>query len=231
MTINTVRHHEVFDSSKYSNMGVVVVGGGAIGSRVIENLASTGLTNLTLIDPDKVESHNLANQLYLREDIGVPKVVAAKRWCYAKLGEDSAEQMRFIEGWVDEHSLGWFTDATIVVSCVDTFKARAIVMQMAQDSWASLFIEAGMATQHINVFMVDPDNSIDVKAWEETLGDDDDPSYETSACGESLSVGVTAQVAGAVIAWQVMNYMKTGYMEKKIRVDTTPFMIGRHSQR
>ena len=224
--INTLRHSEVFNAHEH-NERIVIVGAGAIGSRVFENLVSTGLTNITLVDFDKVESHNLANQLYVREDIGNLKVLAANRWCVAKCGQDVADSIRFINGKVDEHAIAWFTNAKIVISCVDTFDARRVMSHMASKSWSDMFIDTRMATGHCDMYMVNPDNPSDVKRWTDTLGDDDDPSYETSACGESLSVGVTAQTIGAVTSWSVMNYLKTGFIDKHIRVDTAPWLVSR----
>lgn len=53
-----------------------ILGCGATGSTVAENLVRFGLTNLTLYDFDTVEPHNIANQMFRSIDIGKPKVEA-----------------------------------------------------------------------------------------------------------------------------------------------------------
>lgn len=229
--INTTRHNEVFDAHKYHDKEIIVVGQGAIGSRVSENLVCAGLTNLTLVDFDIVEDHNIANQLFTRDAIGQKKTEAMYYWVYHKCGKDTADKINFLDKKLDSDSQPDVDDASIIISCVDTFDARRMLMGLAKDVWADMFVEGGMATGHGSVFMVDPSNPSAVRDWESTLGDDDDPSYEVSACGTGLSVGVTATMIAAVMSWNVMNYLKTEYVEPKLRIDTAPWMVGRIDQR
>ncbi len=227
MTINTLRHREIFDADEYADKPIVVVGAGAIGSRVAENLVSTGLTSLTFIDFDVVESHNLANQLYTRRDIGMPKIEALKRWAIDKCGQDAVDRMTFINGKVDRHTTGWFEGAHVVISCVDSFSGRREVMERAKAGWADMFIDTRMATGHCVQHMVRVDDNTAVEAWQATLGEDGGEQYERSACGSSLTVGATAQTIGAITAWSVMNYLRTQYVEPILRADTGPWMINR----
>ena len=53
-----------------------IIGCGAIGSTVAENLVRFGLTNITLYDFDTVERHNIANQMFKETDIGKLKTEA-----------------------------------------------------------------------------------------------------------------------------------------------------------
>ena len=53
-----------------------IIGCGAVGSTVAENLVRFGLTNITLYDFDTVEAHNIANQMFRTIDIGKPKTQA-----------------------------------------------------------------------------------------------------------------------------------------------------------
>ncbi|MGW7469469.1 ThiF family adenylyltransferase [Streptomyces xantholiticus] len=59
---------------------VAVVGAGGIGAPVAQQLVASGVRRLDLVDPDRVETHNLNRQhLYVLEDVGTPKVTAAAR--------------------------------------------------------------------------------------------------------------------------------------------------------
>ena len=223
--INTLHHQEIFDAAAYADKQIVIVGLGAIGSRVFEALASTGLTNITCIDFDVVESHNLANQLFLKSDIGRSKVLACATWAKEK-GCHTAN-MHFINGEVKPDCIGWLEEASVVICCVDTFKARKTVQELATAAHAQVFIEAGMATGHCSTFMLNPLNKSSVREWTATLGDDDDPNYEVSACGSGLTVGPTATISGNIIAWNTMNWLKTGYIESKLRMGMSPFMVSR----
>ncbi len=58
-----------------SNVHFGVVGAGSVGSVICETLARIGIQNMTVIDPDRVEPHNLDRLLYAtKDDIGRRKV-------------------------------------------------------------------------------------------------------------------------------------------------------------
>ena len=55
---------------------VLVAGAGSVGSRIAEDLVRSGVERFTLIDPDVVSLPNMARSVYVRTDIGTPKVYA-----------------------------------------------------------------------------------------------------------------------------------------------------------
>lgn len=61
---------------KLRSTKVAVLGCGAVGSWTAVQLAHSGFQNFTIIDGDIVEESNLNRSLFLREDIGLPKVHA-----------------------------------------------------------------------------------------------------------------------------------------------------------
>lgn len=68
---------------KHQIKGLIhVVGVGATGSRVVENLVRLNLASkIVVYDFDVVEEKNLNNQVYLRQHIGMPKVEALQDFC------------------------------------------------------------------------------------------------------------------------------------------------------
>ncbi len=59
---------------------VTVLGAGAAGSLLVEALARAGLRELTVVDPDRLELHNLPRMALVREEhLGLPKVTALAR--------------------------------------------------------------------------------------------------------------------------------------------------------
>lgn len=63
---------------------ILIIGAGGIGCPAIQYLAAAGIGALTIIDDDVVSLSNLQRQiLFTTDDIGKPKVEAAKRAAYA----------------------------------------------------------------------------------------------------------------------------------------------------
>lgn len=73
--MNTNKVLEFFDAHTIQGH-VHIIGCGAVGSHTAERLTRLGVTNLHLWDFDKVEPHNITNQMYVEDDIGTPKVIA-----------------------------------------------------------------------------------------------------------------------------------------------------------
>ena len=49
---------------------VHIIGCGSVGSTVAENLSRFGVKDIVLYDFDKVEAHNIVNQMFTQADIG-----------------------------------------------------------------------------------------------------------------------------------------------------------------
>ena len=73
--MDLVRSYEFFQPEKLTER-VHIIGCGAVGSTLAEMLTRFGITKITLWDFDKVEPHNIANQLFFSDQIGKPKVEA-----------------------------------------------------------------------------------------------------------------------------------------------------------
>jgi len=58
---------------------VFLVGAGSVGSVLAEVLVRSGVTRLTVCDPDDVDAGNLSRTIYEAQDVGSPKVTALKR--------------------------------------------------------------------------------------------------------------------------------------------------------
>ncbi|MCY4263262.1 MAG: ThiF family adenylyltransferase, partial [Gammaproteobacteria bacterium] len=67
--------------NKIARLRICIVGVGSVGSMIAESLARMGIQQLVLVDPDKIEEHNLDRLLYANaSEVGQYKVeVAARR--------------------------------------------------------------------------------------------------------------------------------------------------------
>ena len=69
---------EYFNASEACKASIHIIGCGAIGSHVAEQLTRLGCNNIHLWDFDKVEPKNITNQMFLDSDIGKEKVDAVE---------------------------------------------------------------------------------------------------------------------------------------------------------
>ena len=72
-----VRQQELVPKDRLGQLGVSVIGVGAIGRQVALQLAAAGVRRLKLVDFDMVKWTNVTTQGFLAADVGRPKVDAA----------------------------------------------------------------------------------------------------------------------------------------------------------
>tara|TARA_B110000116_G_scaffold271008_1_gene290555 strand:+ start:10233 stop:10913 length:681 start_codon:yes stop_codon:yes gene_type:complete len=200
--ISTIRHDSIFDKNTF-NTPVHIIGAGATGSRVFAALVELGLTNITVHDFDDIEPHNLANQAYQHDDIGMPKVMGCARLYQDKTGENVPTGMELL----NERVTGDTKLSGVVFLLTDTMSSRKEIFEGAllNNIDVEFLIETRMASSYGNVYAIDPCNEAQSAKWLETLSEDDDPS-ETSACGASISVGPTASIIANMAVWQFINF-------------------------
>lgn len=96
-----------------------VIGCGSIGSNVAELLARYGIKHIWLWDFDKVEPHNIANQLFTEEDIGEYKTKALKN-ILVKINPELKKTVKIKGKWEPNNILNDY-----VFLCVDNVEVRA----------------------------------------------------------------------------------------------------------
>jgi PRTRC genetic system ThiF family protein len=119
----------VFDPHLYEP-GIIIVGVGGTGANVARSVAriaydmkqrSMTVPEICLIDPDKVEEHNVGRQLFGPQDVGRNKAeVVAMRLNYT-LGLT----IGFVPTGVDKQCLRG--NSRIIISCVDNHEARQVI--------------------------------------------------------------------------------------------------------
>lgn len=91
--MNLVKHMEFFDPTTVRD-SVHVIGVGAIGSIVVEQLVRLGFENIHIYDFDTVTDYNVTNQLYRTIDIGEKKTTALIDMCKAINPENQNHRTR-----------------------------------------------------------------------------------------------------------------------------------------
>jgi len=152
-----------------------LVGCGGIGSFAALALAKLGCAHLSLYDDDRVEDHNVPNQLFRLGDVGRPKVEALAEILLAFTGARPRAFQRRLEG---ERLQG------IVVSGVDRMLTRKTLWQKSVRHRAGipLYLDGRLGAEICRLYAIRPADPDDVRCYERSLYDD----------GEALPLPCTA---------------------------------------
>jgi hypothetical protein len=127
---NILRHEIAFRGEatleKRAKSLIVVCGAGALGSNLINSLLRQHFPNIRVIDNDKVESHNIANQIYGKADVGAAKARACANRMFRDLGyKIEAVHKELIHGNAKKLLKG----AALVLDTFDNFESRGTVKE------------------------------------------------------------------------------------------------------
>lgn len=112
---------------------VLIIGVGGVGQHVSTYLVTNGVTNLTIVDFDKVELSNLNRQILLSElDLGKLKVDVVKS---ALLSRNSEAHIKPINLKVDESNIDELVKGyDLVIDAVDNWKSKLIIAKACKDN-------------------------------------------------------------------------------------------------
>jgi molybdopterin/thiamine biosynthesis adenylyltransferase len=125
---------------------MAVVGVGAVGSRVAEHLALAGVKTLTLVDHDKMTSHNLGRHVLSRDWIGVKKATALAHCLEQRMPGITINQVaEYAHNWLSVSVVAQLD--VIVLATGDPAMERAMMRRAWRENWpckiVSTFVEAG----------------------------------------------------------------------------------------
>ena len=104
---------------------ITVCGVGAIGSNLVENLSRQGFGNFRAIDFDRVEEHNINNQIFTSTNIGQYKSAAVEdRVLDINRGNVDAVWKKLDKDNIKKYLKGTY----LVVDCFDNIASRRLVM-------------------------------------------------------------------------------------------------------
>lgn len=200
MTINPLRHLSVFSPNDFGSERIDVIGAGATGSKLVLQLAKLGIRNLHVWDFDKIESHNIANQMYSMSQIGKPKVEALKDLVKESAGIELQAHNEKVDG---SQALGG-----VVFLLTDTMSSRKEIWEkgIKLKLGIKLMIETRMGVDNGRVYTINPRSMVHIRGWESTLCED--KKAVASACGASVTVGPTADVLAGMAVWQFIRWYR-----------------------
>ena len=130
-----------------SRCRIGIVGLGSVGCIVAESLARIGVSEVTLIDPDRVEEHNLDRLLYgSKKDVGKLKVDLAARAMRRNATAQRILITRLPIALQSELAYKAALDCDLLFSCVDRPVPRDVLNYIAQAHLIPV-IDGGVAVQ------------------------------------------------------------------------------------
>ena len=220
--MNLTKSHDFFQPEKITDR-IHIVGCGSVGSSLAENLARCGVTKMTLWDFDKVEPHNIANQMFRQEDIGKPKVEAL-RDILMDINPEIANHLELKpEGWQGKNLSGF------IFLAVDNIELRRQIVEQHMDSpYVKAVIDFRTLLESAQHYAADwSDTKMKQDLLKSMQFSHEEAAAETpvSACGVTLGVATTVRLICALGANNFINFVKGNGLKKLVIIDGFHFML------
>jgi hypothetical protein len=195
------KSYDYFQPEKNTDR-IHIIGCGSVGSTVAENLARSGVVNMTLWDFDVVEPKNLANQMFRASDVGKSKVEALTS-ILAEINPDITDSIKLQpKGWNGEQLSGF------VFLCVDNIELRSQIVKKHMDSpYIKAMFDFRTRLEDAQHYAADWSNIKMKKDFLASMNFTHDEAKEetpVSACNVTLSVCPTIRI---ICAYGVANFM------------------------
>lgn len=219
--MNLIKSREFFDPDSVES-AIHIIGCGAIGSTLAENLARLGFNKLHLYDFDTVSPHNIANQMFWEEHITKPKLDAVCEML-KKINPD-IELITHPKGWQEGMTLSGY-----VFLCVDNIDTRRQIIT------ENKYNESIIAVFDLRMRLTDAQHY--AASWnnEETKTQlfqsmnftHEEAKSETpmSACGTTLSVVYTVRAITAYAVANLIKKIQDNKLYKLVLIDCADFNI------
>ena len=195
---------EYFDPNRVEGI-CHIIGCGSVGSTIAENLARLGVTRFALYDFDKVEAHNIANQMFVNSDIGSLKVEATKR-IILDINPDAKNSIEiFPDGYTSQKISGY------VFLCVDNIDLRReICKKNKMNQSIKVLFDCRTALENAQLYAAEWNDLRQVKNLIQTMDfthDEASAAVPTTACGRTLGVAPTVRMVCCLAVTNFMNYI------------------------
>lgn len=192
MTVSFLRHAG-WVSPEILTDNINIIGCGALGSHVALVAAKMGFTSFTLWDNDIVEAHNLPNQAYDHNQLGMSKVDALEVVLQRFNPEIKVEKHNyFFESQHAPQLKGY------VVSAVDSMSGRKLLLNAIEyNPSVSLLAEARLGFDYAEVNLVKPMSFSNISNFSQGLVDDSE--VPDGPCNLRLCSTLVFLVAGYLV--------------------------------
>lgn len=214
--IDLSKSYDFFQPEK-DDAKIHIVGCGSVGSTIAENLARCGVKNFVLWDFDKVEGHNIVNQMFRQQDIGRLKVDALKDILTDINPEIADSVVLKPDGWKGRLMSGY------IFLCVDDITLRKTIVEKHMDSpfVKAVFDVRTMLTgaQHYAASW-DSYKSKQILLQSMQFSHEDAMSETpVSACGVTLGIVTTVRLICALCVNNFIKFTKGEGLWKFVQID------------
>lgn len=142
------------------NQSVAIIGLGGIGSPTAYMLAKMGLKKLHLIDFDKVDEHNIATQMYNRQDVGQSKAKALSEKIQTEIG---TEIINFYDTKAEKMG-----NEDAVILALDSMDERIKIWKDTEE-FPKWVIDARMGLEFCRIYAFSPFDMYAVEQYKKSL--------------------------------------------------------------
>ena len=208
--MDLTKSRDYFDPDKLEG-DIHIVGVGAVGSVVAENLVRHGIDELYIYDFDHVEPKNVANQMYLPSQIGMLKVDAME------------EILKAINPEVTVHKCGKYEGGKLngyIFMCPDSIAVR---QQIVKENMGNFNVQAmfdgRMRLTDAQHFACSGGNETALLKTMDFSDEEAKDETPRSACGETLSLATTVRLLGGAIVANFVRFATHGKLNKLTLID------------
>ena len=206
-----------------------MIGVGATGSHMWDMLTCLGYPHMVAYDFDTVEEHNLNNQTYTKKHVGMLKVEALKKQTEEKCDNDYLYYNHKVTPGTLNHSFQKYypTEGHVVVLAIDTMAGRKELGKAVYgEHLVDFVVDPRIASKHADVYAFPNSAWLEWEKWWETIRDDDDPIFETSPCGGSISVKPTITMCASLCVWSILDWVNERAFDYGISSFVSPPSLG-----
>jgi molybdopterin/thiamine biosynthesis adenylyltransferase len=215
--VNNSRSVGIINPAKYTG-NIHIIGVGATGSRIVKNLIELGFAGhqIHIYDDDVVEEHNINNQLFDINHVGMPKVVAM----FELIKNGYGEMIHSHQCRVDANTeLGG-----IVFLLTDTMSSRRdILTPMNINPNIKLVIETRLDPECGYVHTFNPLNKKQFKFMIDSLFDDAAAPEVVSACGTRQTIGHVVDILAGTAMCEFVKFINEQKIGKEVFFAINPY--------
>ncbi len=216
--IDFLRQLDLLDPKQIGNRSATLIGAGATGSHIAWYLAqlgwgdaSQGCGTMKVFDDDNVEDHNLANQIFEPEHVGMPKVEALKKMIIRKFGFEIDARNERVTDQRNDIAAKYIFLLTDTMSSREEIFNKCLHFQFGTD----LVIETRMGLRDGRIYAFNPNDPEHVDEWKKTLYKDDEA--EASRCGASASIISTVAFLSSLAVCRLVQHFNCNYGNDSLR--------------